>query len=204
MVARSTFLQAVERQKEVHNGVEHMAYPATAEGFAYFLSKDWQRGSVRYDGVLYEGEMLLYDMVRDKLVVRRPDGFAIEVRREKVDWFALASHLFVYMDGSNGLKPGFYDRLAVGAVTLLARRGKQLEDQIEDTRVRQTFTEQVAYYALAGNTIHPIRNLRSLLDVVPARAGAAQQHLKRNGIKYKRNREAALAAAAAFFNQTQN
>jgi hypothetical protein len=204
ITAKAAFLQAIQTQMEVHNGVEHVGYLPSIEGFAYFGSKDWQRGAVQYDGIVYGNELLLYDLLADKRAVKRPNGFAIELRSGLIAWFTLHGRSFIYVD-SKGivLKPGIYNEIAAGRITLYAKWQKQLEDQVEGMCINQKFTEQVLYYAVKNNQVHTIRTLRSLLELMDNRSGAVQQHMKQQGIKYKKNREAAFAAATAYFNQIQ-
>lgn len=203
--ATTIFLSALQNEKEIYNGPEHVAYLPIIEGTAYFDSKDWQMGSVQYYGLEYSNEALLYDLVKDRLIVRRPDGFSVELRSDKIDWFLLADHLFVYMNEGNGfgLKAGFYDRLATGAITLLAMRRKVYQDQVTEMRSHQRFIDETTYYAIQNNQVHLIRNLRSLLSLTGRKGGEIRQKLKSEGINFKENFEAALAGAARYYNQQQ-
>src|SRR5438309_4756511 len=70
-IATNFFLQALQSNKEIYNGPEHTPYLPYIEGTAYFKSKEWQMGAVQYYGMTYRNEELLYDLVKDRLVVRR-------------------------------------------------------------------------------------------------------------------------------------
>lgn len=201
--ATATFLQLIRLQKEIYNGPEHITYLPTIEGFAYFASKNWQGGTVQYDGITYTGEQLLYDLVKDKLIIKRPDAFPVELRSDKVDWFNMPGHLFVHVDATSGLRQGFYEQLASGPVVLLAKRKKEYEERVDQVRLIQKFTEQTTYYAIRNGQAHAIKNLHALLGLMDKRGNPVQQQLRKQGIKYKRNHEAALIAAADFFNKTQ-
>jgi hypothetical protein len=206
LAATTFFLQALQNEKEIYNGPEHIEYLPNIEGIAYFGSKDWQTGAVQYDGITYQDVAIQYDLVKDRVVVKRPDNFAIELRSDKVDWFSLAQHVFVYIPENNtsGLKAGFYDELAAGAITVLVKRRKLFQDRIEDTRARRLFVDEITYYAVKNNQAHVIRNLHSLLALTGKKSGEIQQQLRRAGIKFRDIREAALAAAAQYYNQTQH
>lgn len=201
--ARALFLQYINADKEIYTGPEHIGYQPTIEGFAYFLSKEWQAGSLQYDGFVYSSELLLYDMVKDQLIVQRPDGFAIELRNDKVDWFSMPGHLFVHIRNAKGLKPGFYEQLASGKLTVLARRVKLFDEKLQDNGARQKFNERTTYYAGQDNSYQSIRNLKALLRLTGHQGNTVQQQLKKQGIRYKKNPDAALAAAARFYNQIQ-
>jgi hypothetical protein len=203
--AAATFQQAVHFQKDIYTGAEHIGYSPLSEGIAYFLTKEWTSGAVLYDGILYGNESLMYDQVKDKLVLKRFDGFPVELRSDKVIYFTLAGHTFVYINRNHpsGLKEGFYDRLAVGSLTILVRRIKILEEQVDEMQLRQRFVQTTVYYALKGNTYNIIKNKASLLSIVGGRKKEILQHLRQQGIKFKSNRELAIIAAAGYYNQTQ-
>jgi hypothetical protein len=205
LAAASIFLQTLQSGKEIYSGPEHIEYLPSIEGVAYFGSNEWQAGQVQYDGMLYPDEILRYDLSKDRLILKRPDAFAIELRSEKVDWFSLAGHVFVNEKNETimGRAPGFYDQLASGELTILARRRKIYEERVEETRVLRKFTEETSYYAVVNNKARQIRNIRSLLELTGSKSGDIQQQLKRAGIKFKKNPEAALTIAARVYNQTQ-
>jgi hypothetical protein len=102
--ATATFQQAVHFQKEIYSGAEHMGYAPSVEGSAYFSAKDWAPGAVLYDGVLYGSESLMYDQVKDKLVLKRFDGFPVELRSDKIIYFTLAGHTFIYINRKPSLR----------------------------------------------------------------------------------------------------
>jgi hypothetical protein len=147
----------------------------------------------------------MYDQVKDKLVLKRFDGFPVELRSDKIIFFTLAGHTFIYINRNHptGLKEGFYDRLAEGDLGILARRTKLFEEQVNEMQLRQRFVETITYYALKGDSYDIIKNKASLLNVVGGKKKEIQQHLRKKGIKFKRNRELALIAAADYYNQTQ-
>ena len=205
LAATAVFAQALQGNKEIYNGPEHIGYPSSIEGLPYFGFKEWQTGAVQYYDLVYLNEALQYDVVKDKLVVRRQDGFAIELRSDRVDWFSLAGHQFVYVNAQTtaDLKPGFYDQLAAGDLTVLVKHAKHFEDRTEETQIHRVLVDETAYYAVQNNKAYVIRNLHSLLALTGKKSAAIRQQLSHAGIKFKKNREAALAFAARYYNQTQ-
>lgn len=201
--AMAHFFETIRAQKEIYDGPEHVPFPPQVEGTAYLTSKEWQQGTIQFDAVAYPNESLLYDVYKDQLVVQRTGGFAVELRRDKIDWFSLPGHLFVNIRNNKNLKSGFYDQLASGRMTVLARHEKKLEEKVQEGGVRQWFDGHVTYYAIYNNDVHTIRNLKSLLSLMGTRSNAVQQQLRKAGIRYKKNAAVALATAATVFNQTQ-
>jgi len=201
--ATAQFIHVVQAQKEIYTGREHIAYPPTIEGFAYFMSKEWQPGAVQYDGIVYPNEHMLYDLAKDQLIIQRPDGFAVELRSDKTDGFVLLNHRFMHFTNESGLKPGFYDQLASGKIMVLAKREKIFEERLQDNAANQKFREHTTYYAGQANAFHTIRNLHSLLGMMGNKSSTVQQQLRKMGVRYRKNPEAALIMAAQYFNQIQ-
>ena len=203
--AIATFQQAVSVQKEIYTGPEHFGYLPTIEGLPYLFTKEWLPGAVVYDGILYPDVRLKYDVVKDKLVLKRLDAFAIELRSEKISLFNLPQHTFIYLNNVNaiGLEPGFYERLSSGALTLLVKHKKRLEERIEENKYHQRFLDEATYYAIRGNRSVVVKNAGTVLNLVGNKKGEIQQALKKEGIKFKSNKEQALRFIADYYNTNQ-
>lgn len=204
-VAANTFLQAVSLQKGIYNGIEHVGYLPGIEGFAYYETSGWQRGSLLYDGILYQNEWLQYDLVKDKVVLKRFDGFPLELRSEKVDYFTLQGDTFINVKSNDKSAPkkGFYKRVVAGPLTILSRHTKVFEEKLEGVQLRQKFNEATAYYAVTDNRYYPARNAAAVLALTGTWKNDIQQHLKRNKIKYKNNPGLTLLTIAELYNKTK-
>ena len=87
------YYQALGDQAGLYNGPVYDPYiPPITEGNPYFLTESFSTGSVSYNGLNYEQVPLLYDIVRDEVVVRHPTGFPIALIKEKIDSFSFSGH----------------------------------------------------------------------------------------------------------------
>jgi hypothetical protein len=178
------------------------------EGHAYAFSPGWQSGSVRYDDITYRNITLKYDLVQQLLVVQRPDRITqLSLQNRLVSGFSLGSRNFVQLqavDNGGDSLHAFYEVLAEGSITLLAHRKKTIEDRIRSMRIERQVYEQTRYYALKGAVYYPLNSQSDFTDLAPDLKKDLLQHLRRTGIRFRRDREAALLALAIYYNQNRN
>lgn len=189
---------AISDESGLYNGKEHLGYLYTIEGFAYYLSKDFQPGSVIYDGVLYHNVPIMYDMVKDEVIVRHTRGFFFSLISEKVKAFSIGDHSFLRIQGDehNELNTGFYEVMHDRGIVLLAHRGKIIVENIVVPNIERKFVESYQFYAVKDGVFHKIRNERTVLNLLQARKAELRQHLKKSGIKFRKNPELALLTLA--------
>ena len=203
--AIALYHQATDDQSPLYSGPEHVGYPPIMTGSAYFGTGEWQNGSVNYDGIWYQNVPMIYDQVRDKVVIRHFNTFyKIELTNDIVDRFTIGSHSFVNLKTTNKSgtpKPGIYEVLVPGKLTLLSRTEKLVDEFIEGNEVRRRIKENTVYYALADSTYHTVANLHSLFTLFGNQKKEVQQHLRKNKIRLKRKSGQAMIKAAEYYNQ---
>src|SRR5882672_6840210 len=109
------YLHALAVESHLYNGILYKEYNphSNDEGNPFFLSDDWTDGSVYYDGERYDNVPLLYDLVKERLVVEHAyGGVKLELISEKINNFSMAGHTFVRLvsdTSTSSLRTGFYD-----------------------------------------------------------------------------------------------
>jgi len=188
----------------LYNGRIFYWYPAK-EGHAFFLSPEWHTGSVLYDDVWYHDIKLKYDIYKDEVIVLHPGFKSIRLFSERVQQFTMGQHSFVRLSpGKNSsMKKGFYQQLAQGTITVLALHQKRLKENISDNKLIQYFDPANFYYAVKDGVYYPVKKLKTLLDLAKDQRQNIVRHLKKQGLKYRLNKEKTIAEAAAFYNQSQ-
>lgn len=200
--------QFTDKQSRLYNGPEHIPYSPALEGHAYFLDKLLHKGTVLYDGMIYNNVPMQYDLIKDNLVIAHFDGFfRMNLVTEKVKEFSFNGHQYVRLekDSVNGLPfaTGFYDRLYAGKTTVLAKRTKRIEETVTD-RVIQKVTEKDFYYIYNGKEYLHVRSFKSLLSNVKDRSKEVRQYLRKNKIRYRKERENAIVKAIAYYDSLKN
>lgn len=195
--------QFTDKQSRLYNGPEHIPYSPALEGHAYFLDKLIHTGTVVYDGIIYNNVKMQYDLIRDYLVIVHFDGFfRMNLVTEKVKEFSFNGHQYVRLekDSVNGLPfaDGFYDKLYSGSMTVLTKRTKRIEETVTD-RLIQKVVEKDFYYVYNGKKYIHVRSFKSLLDIVKDRSKEVRQYLRKNKIRYRKERENAIVKAIEYY-----
>jgi hypothetical protein len=188
----------------LYNGRIFYWYPAK-EGHAFFLTPEWQTGSVLYDDVWYHNIKLKYDIYKDEVIVLHPSYKSIRLFSERVQEFNIGTNNFIRLKpGKNSsLREGFYHRLAEGKITVLALHEKRLKENISDNKLVQYFDPANFYYVLKDGVYHPLRKLKTLLEQANDQRQNIVRHLRKQGLKFRLAKEKTIAEAASFYNQSQ-
>lgn len=188
----------------IFNGRQFIGYSHLIEGFPYYLSSDYQQGSVKYEGVWYHNLSLMYDAYMDQVILKSPNGFPFIALSERLQEFNFAGQHFVRVDEEvNGkVKPGFYHRMTSGNASLLVKRTKKLEERIDGSEVLRKFYVSDRFYILKNNTLKEIGKQKDLFDVLKDKKQEVQNYLKNQDLKFKSNPELTIIKAVEFYNQS--
>lgn len=193
---------------ELHlfNGKEYYDYRvAFNEGHPYFFTPTWSKGTVNYEGNRYENVSILYNLVTDQVVILNYSRLAkIQLVKERVASFALSGHSFIHIRPDSLLSPvlreGFYDILADGKITLLARRTKNIQTYTKQVVETKVFSKD-HFYVENNNVYSEIDSKRALLKQVGDKRKEIQQFIKQNKISYRKSRENAMVRIVEYYNQ---
>ncbi len=193
-----------EDEFPLFNGRQHYGYAITIEGTPYFGGAGWQAGSVKYDDAWYHGLQVMYDTHADLLVVQHPNGMAITLLTERVQEFQVGGKTFVHLreDMGQNIKPGYYQRLVEGPLTVLARRITKLDEKINGLQVEQKFRASDHYFTLKDGQLRTLRREKDIMQLVKDERSDIAQELRSKGIRYKQSPEPAMIMIATLFNQS--
>ena len=198
----------IDKQSRLYNGIEFYGYSPLIEGFPYFQENTWQRAHIVYDGIAYDTVQLMYDIVKDRVVILHFNSFfRLALFSEKVKEFTVMNHHFIRMehDSLKNSAPvtGFYDQLYKGSASVLARRSKFIEETVKET-VERKFLIQDQFYIHKEGTWHIIRTKSALLTVLKDHKREVKQHLRRKKLKFRKDRENTIIQAASFYDSLKN
>ncbi len=202
------YYKFTDQRSRLYNGKEFIAYHPTIEGHAFFGDNQLHRGTVVYDALTFNDVNLQYDLVRDDLVIQHFDVFfKLVLIPDKVQSFFVNGHTFkrIVKDSLNKipLATGYYDFLHEGDTELLVRRTKRLEETVTD-RVIQRIAAKDFFYIHKDGVYHPVRSLKGLLSVLKERSRDIRQELRKQRIKFRKNREQAILTAVKLYDSTNN
>jgi len=201
--AITLYYQFTEKQARLYNGLEYYDYSPKLQGHAYFMDSSWKTGSIIYDGITYRDVSMMYDLVRDEVVILHFNNIKkMGLLSEKVKEFTLQGHHFLRIEkdslSKSPLTTGFYDKLYEDRSAVLARRIKIIEEKVTN-EVEQYITVHDHYYIRKEGVYHEVSTYKGLLDIFKTDAKEIRQYLRKNKIRYRKNRENAIMKAVAYY-----
>jgi hypothetical protein len=206
------FSASIGKQSPLFNGAEYYFYDPHIKGNAYFLeARAFVPGAVFYDGELFTGVPMLYDIYSDKVVVLLYNHFSkFSLVNEKVKSFDLLDHHFVNINAdtlvnNSIIKSGFYDELYNGKTQVLVKRSKNIQTATSGILGPESYFNLVKNYYLRKNKVYySITGKGSMIDVLKDRKKQIQQYIKANQIKFRRDPEEAMVKIASYYDHLTN
>ena len=190
--ALALYYGSIGDQSPLYNGPEYYFYDPLIKGTAYFLDiRSFTPGSVYYDGALYTGVPMIYDLFSDKVAVLLYNHFSkFSLLSERVKSFDFLDHHFVNIkvdtiDNKGGLKTGFYDELYNAKTQVLVRREKDIQINTSGSTGPQSyFNAKISYFFRKKNAYYSISSQGALIDILKDKKKAtAAIYLGANKIK---------------------
>ncbi|HVG13875.1 MAG TPA: hypothetical protein VM935_02905 [Chitinophagaceae bacterium] len=202
------YYQNLGEQSPLYNGREYIEYSGKIQvGHPFYGTTEFTQGSIHYYGMEFEDAMMLYDIVKDRVIIRPYDKLSkIDLLVEKISEFKLLDHHFVRLspDSSHVIKEGFYDRLYQGKIGLFCKREKSLREELTRNDLVTVVDEKNTFFIEKQGVYYPVKTLRSLLKVLPNRKETIRKYLDINHITFRKNREAAILMAVKHYDSFSN
>ena len=206
--AVSLYHQFVSPATNLYNGIEYIDYAYTlTEGNPYYTSTGFVKGNVGYNGVLYNNIPVLYDVLKEEVVIQNPAGQnKIRLHTEEVTSFDLADHHFVKLNADSlnrsVIRTGFYEVLYDNNISLYKKKTKKiLESTSISEGLKRTVDEQDGYYIRKSNSYYAVNSKRSLLNCLNDKKKDIQQFMKKNKLKIRQDKESALIKVVAHYDE---
>jgi hypothetical protein len=199
------YKKATEISQNLYNGRQYYMYDSRGEEHQFFIERKWRKGVVRYDGQLFDSIAMMYDIVKDELVIKHFNGDHILLQSEKVDSFWLEQHDFQRLESGKDvnvqMRTGFYDILYDGKTRTIMRRTKQRQEKIVDKSVIALFPPKDFFYILKDGRYHSVYSKKSTIALFPEYKKELRRVLREPKIKFRKNREAAITRIAARYDE---
>lgn len=191
-----------KNQSHLYNGSEYRDYQPLEDEHPFFPTEDWEIGSVMFDGQLYKGVPLIYDIQKDLLITEYiHSGNMMQLVTAKVNSFTLQGHTYIRMiqDNETPLETGFYDLLYDGQVKVYARRTKTLQENTQSGRIERRFDYKVRYYIFKDKTYNPVYSKSSVLKIFMDKKQELRQQFGKSRLNYKMDREKSIVQFAQLY-----
>jgi hypothetical protein len=197
------FQKEMGENAHLYTGKEYTGYSNGIKGFAFFLTDQMQSGDIFYDGTLYSNIPLLFDIVRQEVVINRYNQEArIKLLNEKLQYFTFSGHRFENIALSAGkdesLGNDIYDVVFNGKASVFVKRIKRIKNPIraEDPPV---FVEEDVYYIRNGSNLYAVDSKNSLTGAMSDKKDLVKNYIRKNKFRFKRNIENDLISVAAYY-----
>ena len=191
----------------LYNGPFHYSYPMIKQGSPYFSGEAWQKGSVVYEGIVYDNVLMKYDLVKDQLIVMigEKGHMPLELFSPRIKEFSYKDLKFIFIPRSSplSLKEGFYQQLSNGKITALCKTENTLEEIIVEDKLEWKVTQKKKYFIVDNNHSRTINRQKDLMEAVKDHRQQIINHLKEQKLKFKKNKEQVIATATALYNKLE-
>ena len=187
----------------VYNGKLFRGYNIKIENHPFYLVNDWHTGKILYEGIWYNDMPLRYDIFSDQLMIQHPNGIPIILFRDRVSEFQYEGLQFVNLKPSakNDPPAGIYQVAEKGKVTLIIKRKKTIEENLENRTVLRKFITDHKYYLFNDGKYIQVRSKNSVLKALKDKRQLITQDLKKKNIRFKADPEKAILHIVNFYNQ---
>jgi len=205
------FTASLRKGAPIYNGKEYYRkHPRFIEGeHAFFLASQYQTGTVTYEGYTYRNVELMYDLIRDELLLLHFDKETdIVLDPEKVDAFSFLGHNYINIKEAeakrNNLSSGYYDLLYQGKIALLAKRSKTVRENITQAGVERSVSQHNRYYLLKDSVYTLLKNKKSLTKLLKSTQSRNQQYIKNNQLNFRNDTENAMLDLVGYHDSITN
>jgi len=183
----------------IYNGIAYQPDYRGVQGFPSFETPNLVTGTIVYEGLTYARIPLLYDLVKDNLVITDPKGQPLMLASAKVQEFTLGTHTFVYLSAKQ--TPGFYERLSSGYASLYIRHTKKIEEKVEMAQLYRSIAAHDEYILFKQDHYYSVTSGKQLLTLLADKKKELQQFQRAQHIRFKKDPAAAMQAIVDHYNQ---
>jgi len=196
----------VGAQSGIYSGFEYQ-YERINIGDAFYGTTRFAEGTVVFDDVLYPAIPMLYDIVKDELVLQTFDKLHLyTLESNRVSQFSFLGHDFIriFEDSLNGavIKTGFYQRLYDGKTKAWSRNSKTIKEFTDyEHTLKQESVEKKQWFIYKEGIYFEVDGGKSIIKVLSDKKKEILQFIKKNKIRFKNNMDKALVQIVAHYDE---
>jgi hypothetical protein len=202
--ARALYMKNIGANSYLYNGGAYEHYWNRVIGHPFFITDQFQQGTLYYDGTFYENVPLVYDMFRDELVSKNfSKTIDQKILSEKIRYFTIgnASFIRIVADSVNGasLTTGFYEKLYDGSVAVLEKHEKKIERSLKAEENSSKFTQYDRFYIAKDGKYYSVETEGDLVGIFKDQKTEIRKFLNRKDIRFKKDKARTMIQVAAFY-----
>lgn len=201
----SLYNRAVKSQSLIYNGPEYNEPNLPTKGHPYFINDFMEEGSVNYEGELYDEIPLLYDLIKDRVIIEHYDqsgrGVQLELHADRIVEFSLYGHRFrrISADSTNNVRSGFYDVLYDGPIKVLAKRRKKVNESVTNDGVELQYKSNDQHLIFYNGSYYYVNGKAGLLKVLKDKKKDLSQYIKKSQVDFGADKEGAIVKVVQYY-----
>ncbi len=203
--ALSVYHHFLNNPSGLYNGSQYVEYAKLIkDDHPYFQSDTLNTGSILYDGVLYDNVLLMFDIVKEQVVIQDPYKiYKICLINEKVSRFSVLDRTFIRLEADssnhNVISTGFYDMLYKGKITLFEKERKKMQEVIINQELFRIIFPKNNFYVLINGKFYSVNRKNTLLKLLKNRKREMQQFIRKDKLNYRRDKENTLVKVVTYY-----
>lgn len=197
--------QTISNNAALYKGIEYKHYDSKIDGYPFFMSQKIEEGDIKYDGILYKGVRLLYDINLQVLVLDHKNlAYPVIPDMRKISYVTLFDHHFINLtlDTIPRMQSGLYDLLEEGGINLYVRRSKSYKEEPKETYVKRWFESQEKYYFKKEGEYYKVNSKGMALKLMADKKKELKTFIKKNKLSFGQNFETSLKKLVEYYNNS--
>lgn len=189
----------------LYNGAEYEGAYRNTLGTPFWNNNDFQRGSIMYEGIVYDNVPIAFDLIRNEVLTQSFQEVIIRLESTKLNAFRLNGHTFISVHNDttrfNPLPDDIYDLLLNSqTIKVFAKRTKNTRRSFRSEN-KDTIVSRVRYYIKYGNTNYPVGSTKDLTRIFPESKNRLTAFWKENHLRFKKDPEPFIIQTVRFWLQ---
>ncbi|MEN8126017.1 MAG: hypothetical protein ABFR32_12920 [Bacteroidota bacterium] len=170
------------------NGFRYSEKYRTIDGnHKFFISSEFNKGTIKYDGQIYFDIEMKYDIYEDQVIVKlstKAGESILQLIDEKIENFNFYNVQFERVSDKNSSisnMTGFFETLYQSQnFTSLKKYKKIIKKYIKSDFVYYTFKNEIDYYIYNNNEFYLVDSKKDLIKIFPDYKKEIKDHYKKN------------------------
>lgn len=176
---------------ELINGKIYIQENLLAQGHPFFLTNDWQAGSVKVNGKEHDGLFLKYNINTGELILKaerkRGGASVIALNNEFIETFIIGDRFFINAMNFDvkGIQTDFVELLYQGRFNFFVSYSKSYNNDYTTKTPYGTYGKiSTSYFLMQENQLTNITSKNAFLNYFITGKKEIKKYMKKNKIKY--------------------
>jgi uncharacterized protein YajQ (UPF0234 family) len=187
----------------LYNGRAWRNTYAALKGDPYLFSKEFMTGSVTISGKTFGNNLLLYDILKDEVLILSEKNFILQLNKELMERFTLTWNNQVYnfvkfKGDSLSVLNGYLNELYSGKTGVYVKYKKKIEVRAVEDKY-DGFSQSFKTYLVKDGVPYQVKNKRQLIDVLKDNKQKVTGYIRSHKLDISGKRPETLVPVAEYY-----